>query len=277
MDPQDLHNLSKFDLFKYGAKIATETLVTRGRNFIYVPRRYDSNPEYEKWKLEVEPITYTVSGNTYKAWLDTDPVDPPERVWLLFGGNGSVAIDWLPVTTFAPPSADAFVLFDYPGYGDNPGKPSRKGIQRCIDELILQLLTRFDLDAQQISSRFRVMGHSLGAAIALETAVRYEIPRAVLIAPFTSVRDMAAHLFWKPLGLLAADPYDNGKSLQKMPQDSEITIIHGQNDAIIPIDMARQLHQAHPEITKLIEHPEAGHNDILLMLSDQLGEILTSG
>lgn len=275
MEIQDLNNISKTGLFRLGVKILCETIYTRGRNFIYIPRRYDEIPEYEDWKKEVTPIPYQVGKHSLQAWVDSDPIQPPDRVWLMFGGNASLALDWLPITTIAPPSSDAFVLFEYPGYGDNQGKASRPMIRRCIDELIVTLLDRFDMNPTEINTRFRVMGHSLGAAIALDTAARYQIREGVLIAPFTTVRAIGATMFWKPLTYLAADPYDNLDSLTKLPADSKFQIHHGQLDNVIPVEMGKALNEAFPKKTRLNIEPEADHNDIIVMLAKQLATTLT--
>lgn len=280
MDIQDAKILSKTDLLKIGLKVTGETVRTRGRNFIYLPRRYDSHPEYEKWKSSVEAISYDVSGLQMKAFLDCDPENPPERVWFLFGGNASVALDWLPVTSFAPPSSDAFVLFDYPGYGECQGLPSRKLINRCIDQLMTDLMLRFSIDPTEAGDRFLVKGHSLGCAIALETAARYGIQKGILVSPFTSIRAMAQEMFWKPLSYFAADPFDSVETLRKisgLDGEAEFHIVHGTNDSIIPIRMARDLHAAAPSITRFWEIEDADHNDILLLLSSELGTALTNG
>ncbi|MBA3963805.1 MAG: hypothetical protein H0X40_18155 [Chthoniobacterales bacterium] len=41
----------------------------------------------------------------------------PARVWVLFCGNGSLALDWLPLARRDQNTGDAFLLIDYPGYG----------------------------------------------------------------------------------------------------------------------------------------------------------------
>ena len=280
MDIQNAKSLSKTDLLKIGLKLTGETVISRGRNFIYLPRRYDSNPEYEQWKSSLEAISYEVSGLKMRAFLDSDPESPPERIWFLFGGNASLALDWLPVTSFAPPSADAFVLFDYPGYGECEGAPSRRLINSCIDQLIVEVMAKFSIDPAESGDRFLVKGHSLGCAVALETASRYGIKRGLLVSPFTSIREMAQQMFWKPLSYFAADPYDSVETLQKISElvtEAEFHIVHGTNDSIIPIRMAKDLHAAAPRITRFWEIEDADHNDILLLLSRELGTALTNG
>ena len=53
--------------------------------------------------------------------------------------------------------------------------------------------------------------------------------------------------------------------------------LHGSLDDIIPVSMARELHEAFPGQTALWEIPDANHNDILLLLTKELGHALTNG
>ncbi|MDF1752292.1 MAG: alpha/beta fold hydrolase [Verrucomicrobiales bacterium] len=263
-----------------GLKWIRETVVSRGRNFIYLPRRYDSNPEYHNLKNSVEEIPYQVSGLNLTAYFASDPNFAPARIWLLFGGNASVALDWLPLISFAPESRDAYLLFDYPGYGESEGRPERKLIQRCVDELARTLCLRYQIETSDIGNRFFVMGHSLGCAVALETAARHRIKKGILISPFTSVQHMGEMMVGKFLSRFAADKFDNIRSLQRISQsghDACFDIIHGDRDEIIPLEMAQRLHQQSLDQTRLWEIPNANHNDIILTLSRELGEALSNG
>src|SRR3712207_8818864 len=45
----------------------------------------------------------------------------PERIWVAFPGNGSLALDWLAFVARDPNPANAYLLVDYPGYGRSEG------------------------------------------------------------------------------------------------------------------------------------------------------------
>ena len=55
------------------------------------------------------------------------------RVWVLFPGNASLALDWLKFIALAPERDDAFLLMDYPGYGGCEGSPSPASIQESAE------------------------------------------------------------------------------------------------------------------------------------------------
>ena len=281
MDIEKYRNLTKSQLLMLKAKVVGEVILTRGRNFIYIPQRYDSNPEYQQWMRELEPIHYTSKGRKMVAWMDSEPEKTPERVWLLFSGNASLALHWLPVTSFAPQSADAFVMVEYPGYGKCEGKPRRRANIDSVDRLIDTICDRFLISESQISEMFYVMGSSLGSAIALQTAARHQIHKGVLVAPFTSVRDVGAMLFPKFFTYVAADPYDNLARLNEINQfrhkETHFHIVHGEEDVQLPIWMGRKLNESYPDITTLWPVPDAGHNDIKEKQAENLGRALTNG
>ena len=280
-DPKkDVLSHTKLDWFKLACRLVFGAVATSGRNFVYFPRTYSSNTDYQEWKQAVEPITYRMGKLSMTAFIDCDPEQKPERIWLFFGGNGALALDWLPLTTYSPMSGDAFILVDYPGFGDSEGKPSQKLIASSIDILVSKLSERYSVSSGEIADRFFVMGHSLGAAIALETANRHGIKRGILISPFTSIDEMAKLYFGKILPMFLGESYDNQKALADIAASSPgsmFHIIHGVIDSQIPVAMAQDLHKGASSITTLSKIPEADHNDIIMKLSDELGIAITNG
>ncbi|MCS5666136.1 MAG: alpha/beta hydrolase, partial [Dehalococcoidia bacterium] len=78
-------------------------------------------------------------------------------------------------------------IFDYRGYGESEGIPSEKGTYLDSRAVIEYLCSRTDVD----SDRLVYVGHSLGAAVAIESALTTPPMAMVLISPFASMRDMA--------------------------------------------------------------------------------------
>jgi len=263
-------------------KLVGKSIVSRGRNLIYIPQRYDSKPEYRQAMQEVEAIHYTSGGDKMVSWMAYDEANQktPDRIWLLFSGNASLALNWLPVTELSTSSNDAYVMLEYPGYGKCEGKPSRQSIIDSTDQLIETICERFSIDVSEISSRFRVMGSSLGAAIALQTAARLEIHKGVVIAPFSSIRDTGALMFPKFLTYLTADPYDNmarlGEINQQKNSDTHIHIVHGEEDELLPLWMGQKLNDSFPDITTLWPIPGAGHSDVKFRQTQNLARALSN-
>jgi hypothetical protein len=55
---------------------------------------------------------------------------------------------------------------------------------------------------------------------------------------------------------------------------ARVSVFHGVDDEVIPIEMSRELAGSHPDAVKLIEVPDAGHNDILDIAERQIAEAL---
>ena len=83
------------------------------------------------------------------------------RLWIMFGGNGAVILQYragLPAQRAL--ADDAFLLVDYPGYGDSEGHPSSGAIQESANGALQALATQLNTTIK--SFPLGVFGHSLG-------------------------------------------------------------------------------------------------------------------
>jgi uncharacterized protein len=95
------------------------------------------------------------------------------------------------------------------------------------------------------------IGHSLGAAVALDFAARHRVASVVLVAPFTTLREEAATIFGGWVSRLLIESYDNRSNLAKTIQRNphvRIAIFHGTGDKVIPVRMGRELAREFPLI-----------------------------
>src|SRR5438874_10145559 len=99
---------------------AVTILYFRQHSMVYHPRLYDESYAYALPADGVE-INYTVSGAKYSAFYLARGKSLPNRLWLAFCGNGSLALDWTTILRDYPWNGDGFLLVDYPGYGKNAG------------------------------------------------------------------------------------------------------------------------------------------------------------
>ena len=245
---------------------------------IYFPQRYSSS---SKELQSVEMISYPSGGKEQKLFLyPPDRLAPPNEVWWLFGGNGSVALNWVDLVGAAGLREDqAFVLFDYPGYGLSEGKPTDQTIARSVDASLPVVAKQLGLSEAELKSRSRSIGHSLGAAVALDTAARHGFPEVIMISPFTTMKAMAKRQVGPVFALFLAHHYDNESALDrwlKLPVAESLTIFHGERDRIIPVSMSRELvaRGADSEKISMIPVPEVGHNDIIMRIAPAVVEIV---
>jgi uncharacterized protein len=183
----------------------------------------------------VVAITRDTGDGTQRAWW-RPPVagGAPRRLWVCTGGNGALAWDWLPVVE-AGDARDGFLLIDYPGYGGSAGSPTPAGIDAGVDAAVAAV------QQEHPGAPLCVLGHSLGCAPALRLAGRQAVQRIVLIAPFTSVVDMARRLVGWPACYLARHRWDNRAALAAVRGTPAVDVIHGDADQTIPVAMGEAL------------------------------------
>ncbi|MEM9016045.1 MAG: alpha/beta fold hydrolase [Verrucomicrobiota bacterium] len=234
---------------------------------IYLPRSYYSGmPEFE----QVNIVSYLSNGKKQHVFLpERKRTEPPDRVWWVFGGNGSLALDWIGFLDSAPAdSGITFVLFDYPGYGLNEGSPNPHRIADSIDDALPPVAEAFDISKDELIERSSVLGHSLGAAVAFDFADRYELDRIVAVSPFTTMEEMAKRTMGAWVTPLLTHRYDNEKALDGILHSGKkvrITIFHGEEDRLIPMAMGQSLaaRDKDGDAIEFIPVPKAGHNDVI--------------
>lgn len=252
------------------------------RKLIYIPRPYEVPLKFlASSGGKVEILNYETSQGRQVAFYlpprrGSDA--PPDAVWFLYGGNASRALDWL---TFAEQTSDpdaAFFMVDYPGYGYCEGRPTRKTILETLDRSLSALAEHLKLERPVLESRLSVLGHSIGAAVALEMAASVPTTRRiVLISPFTTLVAMARRTVGWPLCYLLIDRFDNPARMAEIASRDPrppVTIVHGAADAIIPFKMGSTLAEAHPDWIVFHAIENGDHNGILDLAERQINEAM---
>jgi len=188
----------------------------------------------------------------------------PQRLWLLFGGNADQALGWDAFADEHARSGTGFLMAEYPGFGACAGRPSPTSILAVNERAVWLLATHLEIAVEDLHRRTSAVGHSLGAAAALQYAAKYPLRRLVLISPFTTMKAMARRSVGWPLCELLVHRFDNQARLNELAATGlpPISIIHGDRDQLIPLAMSQDLVAAHPSI-HLSVILGAGHNDVL--------------
>jgi fermentation-respiration switch protein FrsA (DUF1100 family) len=207
----------------------------------------------------------TEDGVRLGAWW-LPPVGASRGTVIVFNGNAGDR-------SFRTPLADALaragfgvLLFDYRGYGGNPGEPSESGLALDARAARGYLDKRPDVDA----TRVFYFGESLGAAVAVSLAVEKPPAALILRSPFTSIADMGrVHYPLLPTGPLLRDRYE---SISRIDQVACPTlVIAGERDTVIPTDLSRTLFQGiRRQDARFVLIPGADHNDYELLAGRQL-------
>lgn len=247
---------------------------------IYHPNPYRAEYETMLRNAHGVRVPFTTSQGAQTAFYippRTATTGLPQTIWLCFGGNGSLALDWLRFTGRWNEHF-AYLLIDYPGYGDCAGKPTPGNIRNSGTAACAALAQHLHTTPADLRPRFALLGHSLGSAAALMAGTELDVRRAVLLSPFTSMTDMGRIVLGWPLCHLNLHRFDNRKTLRQIVAraDAKIVIFHGTEDEVIPVSMGRELAAAHPGPVTFHEIPHAHHNDILHLVADRIGAAMNA-
>ncbi len=167
-------------------------------------------------------------------------------------------VSWLPANGF-----NLFV-FDYRGYGDSEGTPSRRGVYEDSVAALNHVESRTDIDQRKII----VFGQSIGGANAIAAVGNNDFKGVVGVASesaFSTYKSVAAEHagLLKPFAyLLIGNKFSPKKSVGQIAP-IPILILHGTEDRVASFKHAERLHEAASEPKELWTIEGAGHTAAL--------------
>jgi pimeloyl-ACP methyl ester carboxylesterase len=179
----------------------------------------------------------------------------PRGTIVLFHGNGgwsagrSYYVDPLTRRGFR------VFLYEYPGYGGRPGRPSEAAIVPDAQTLIRSL------DRAGYGPIY-VWGESLGSGVAAAVCADATLPvhGLTLIAPWDNIANVGLSIYpYLPVRLLMIDKYDSVANLEHFLHP--ICLIRNEKDEVIPPPLTLNLYAHLPEPKKMILQLGCGHND----------------
>jgi uncharacterized protein len=216
-------------------------------------------------------VFQTEDGIRLGAWFVPAPGSTPRGpAVLVCNGNAGSRAARAPLAAALTRAGLSVLLFDYRGFGGNPGRPSEDGLAADARAAQAWLAARPEVDPRRIA----YLGESLGAAVALRLAVERPPAALVLRSPFTSLTDVGRlHYPWLPVGLLLADRYPSADRAADLTVP--VLVVAGERDRIVPAALSRRLYDAAAEPKRFVLVPGADHNDAALLDGRELvGETL---
>ena len=220
-----------------------------------------------------EDVTFeTTDGLRLAGWfVPATPGDPADRVGrarpavLVCNGNGGDRSMRAPLAAALARMGLAVLLFDYRGYGGNPGHPTEEGLAADARAALGYLAGRPEVDPERVI----YFGESLGAAVALRLATERPPAALVLRSPFASLAEVGRrHYPVLPVSLLLRDRYDSAALAGRL--DAPLLVVAGGRDQIVPASHSRRLFDAAPQPKRLVVLDGAGHNDDELLAGPRL-------
>jgi fermentation-respiration switch protein FrsA (DUF1100 family) len=184
---------------------------------------------------QIEVVHLEGAAGRHRAlFLPPAPGTPTPFPVLIFAhGNGELADFW--IDQFGPVQEWGWgvLLYEYPGYGRTPGRPSEATIRQSA----LEIYDWAAKDPRVDSTRIVAYGRSLGGGVASYLAATRPIAGLILESAFTSIRPLAAKYLLP--GWIVRDPFDNLTALQGYR--GPVLVIHGRHDDLVPFEHGKLL------------------------------------
>jgi uncharacterized protein len=206
----------------------------------------------------------TSDGLRLGAWFV--PGEAPHSGFTVLVANGNAGDRSLraPLADSLADKGFDVLLFDYRGYGGNPGSPSEEGLA-----LDIRAAHRFLIEMGIPTERLIYFGESLGAAVVTELATEHPPAGLVLRSPFTDLAAVGSfHYPWLPVRLLLRDRYPVAEYISHV--DVPGTVIFGSEDTIVPPEQSRAVARAASGQMDIVEVEGADHNDLALLSGPEL-------
>lgn len=219
--------------------------------------------------ISITPATYGLSyeevwfggpdGRTLHGWYIPGPgdsADGPEPLFIWFHGNGgNISHRLSHLHLLYTQVGGSHFLFDYQGYGKSKGRPTLSGILADGRDAIAVARSR----GWATGKRVVYFGESLGAAVVVALAIEQPPDRAILLAPFYSLRAMG-QLVLPLLAFLVDNDLNSARMIKKLR--APLLVIHGTADETVPFQQGQDLYAVAPQPKQFYKVPGAGHTDV---------------
>lgn len=222
-----------------------------------VPRAGDVLPGARDVRLT------TADGLTLGAWYV--PATGPDLGYTVLVANGNGGNRTYRASLAEALRAEGFsvLLFDYRGYGGNPGDPTEAGLALDVRAARDYLVARTSQD------RLIYFGESLGGGVVAELAVEHPPAGLLLRSPYTELADTAAeHYPFLPVRLLLKDRFPVVEHVRRIRVPT--VVVYGTGDSIVPPEQSRAVADAAAGPVTVVELRDADHNDPVLVTGDRV-------
>lgn len=206
----------------------------------------------------------TSDGLRLGAWY-VPARSPGKATVLVANGNGGDRGMRAPLALALSRHGLGVLLFDYRGYGGNPGSPSQEGLELDVRSA-REYLVR---EAGVPPARLLYLGESLGSAVVTELATEQPPAGMVLRSPFVDLASVArVHYPYLPVGLLLRDRFPLVQNLERVRVP--LVVVYGTADDIVPPGQSREVARTAPNLARVVAVEGVGHNDVELLNGPQL-------
>jgi uncharacterized protein len=199
----------------------------------------------------------TQDGLRLGAWfVPAAPGSDLRMAVLVAHGNGGNRADRAPLAAALARAGLSVLLFDYRGYGGNPGTPSEEGLARDARAAVAALAAQPGVRPDRIL----YFGESLGAAVVTRLATERPPAGLLLRSPFADLASVGERRYpFLPVRLLLRDRYPVAEQIARVPAPA--TVVYGTHDSLVPPDQSRRVAAAAEFPARMVAVDGADHND----------------
>lgn len=219
------------------------------------PAPKDPNPAIEGLVSGAVDVTFkSADGELVHTYYLKAPGSGPTLLY--FHGNGVTIGDQIDVFKRWQSAGFGVLAVEYRGYADSPGLASEAN-------LYADALSAYQfLQAQGVpTDRIVAVGWSLGSTVAAQLASTQKLAAAVLLAPFSSMSEMASLRFpGLPFDRILTYRLDTRAYVANLA--CPLLLVHGTDDRTVPYAMTEALYRAATAPRQLMRLEGAGHADV---------------
>ncbi|MEZ0261841.1 MAG: alpha/beta hydrolase [Alphaproteobacteria bacterium] len=226
------------------------------RKLQYFPDRNPPGDPAAVGLKDMQSVKVITSDNLQLVAWFAPPKKRTGKIVIIYHGNaGNISNRAIKAAHFMERGHGVFMC-EYRGYGGNPGTPTEEGFY--IDA---RAAIKWLEDKGYTTGQFVIYGESIGTGVAVQMATEIHPRQMILEAPFSSATDVARRSYgFIPVDMLILDRFD---SLAKIPKiKTSLFIIHGDEDAVIPIDLSKKLFELANHPKEFITIERGGHSDL---------------
>jgi fermentation-respiration switch protein FrsA (DUF1100 family) len=201
-------------------------------------------------------IVTTGDGVDINLWYI--PADRPAATIIFCHGNGGNISHRLEKIRLLNGIGLNVLIFDYRGYGSSGGSPSEEGLYLDASAVFGYLVNIRMVP----SDRLILYGESLGAAVAIDLAGKYDVAGIIIEGGFSSVKEMAKRIFPFVPGFIYKSRFDSLSGIRNVNVPK--LFFHAGEDEIVPLELGRKIYDAASGPKEFVQI-NGGHNDSFLV------------
>jgi uncharacterized protein len=232
------------------------------RQLVYFPHPADVGPATDYLPQAREVTLRTADRLELGAWFVPAAARGDRGVTVLVAnGNAGNRSMRAPLAAALARSGLSVLLFDYRGFGGNPGTPTEEGLARDARAAQGFLVEEVGVRPE----RLLYYGESLGAAVVARLATERAPAGLLLRSPFTDLASVGRiHYPFLPVhNALLVDHYPVADLIARIAVPT--TVVYGTRDSIVPPDHSRAVAAAAAGPTRIVAVEGADHNDSALL------------